>query len=858
MIVTNSTECKGDGNNEAAREIMRRKGIKSGTYNGPMRPWSPEEIDQLEAKFAETKSEPAPSLEIAKQFWAAFSPNDPSIRLRFVMFDRSAKAKEVIADSVDAAWPHVLDFQSKGYECYFFPNKVPADAGSGWGGMAEDQDVEAVRAIFVDFDHGLPKQFHAEPSFIVHSSKGKAQTFWLASDCPVEDFRGYQEQLLTYYAGVTPDGAVINPSRIMRLPGSLHQKDAAARQLVTFERVYGGQERSTWDLTEMLPEAAPRKTKSNAAPEERHKVPVADLMAVLPFVDPSVPGRGRWMGIISGLKNSDFTGAPEDFDPEEIAVRWSAGELWSGPKEAPQWLSDGTPANYEGGSEKNPIPGDVATRDAFRTSDGNSTFGTLIHHAKVGGWKGNAPWEPGTIIYPPQTKEEKKMAAEQIETEEGGPYAKWTDKERADKDRYMAGVSPESDDIDGLYKSIDDYMDNPATPTVAVLIPKWLAKGRFVPFVGAGGSFKSQVVLQAITALCYGRDFMRLGMPAPPADAIEHIEYLSYEDDEKKITRRLHELRDALRLKTEQKRVSVQIADFSKKKWPLLYVRETGDVVLTRTGLAALRRLEKRRGHKLVILDNLTDAARFVGQAKINDGAVRQFVNLMHHWCDLLDLTILAPMHPSRAGAARQDTGHSAEFENAPRQIWRMSEQVIPASKRTGGRIIKTGKYCFEIFKWNDDAKSEAVMVRGADGVMRPESVGENLSAMPVMVAAEILRALYDDDYAAVTNGASPEQLAAIDERVRSKPRLRREGSYGNSRKKIDREHWLLDSFLQRTGKACSVDEFLNAATAAAEMGLLGYVESDPEKRGLKHRDPAGYCRPVNGFAEADTFSMNA
>jgi hypothetical protein len=119
---------------------------------------------------------------------------------------------------------------------------------------------------------------------------------------------------------------------------------------------------------------------------------------VLPYIDPSVPGRSRWMGIISALKNSDFTGADDDFDVEDIVVRWSAGEFWNGQKDAPRWLSDGTPANFVGGTEKHPIPGDVAAREAFKTSNGNATFGTLVHHAKESGWTAQPPWS-GDIAY---------------------------------------------------------------------------------------------------------------------------------------------------------------------------------------------------------------------------------------------------------------------------------------------------------------------------------------------------------------------------------------------------------------------------------------------------------------------------
>jgi hypothetical protein len=201
--------------------------------------------------------------------------------------------------------------------------------------------------------------------------------------------RGIHRGAGTLDCALRADASITNPSRILRLPGSLHQKDPTHRQLVTFLANAVPAPRPLAELTAALPEAAPRK--STAPVEDRHEVPVATLMDVLPYIDPSVPGRSRWMGIISGFKNTDFTGDDDSFDAEDVVVRWSAGEFWNGPKDAPRWLSDGTPANFEGGTEKHPIPGDVAAREAFLTSNGNATFGTLVFHAKAGGWAGTPP-----------------------------------------------------------------------------------------------------------------------------------------------------------------------------------------------------------------------------------------------------------------------------------------------------------------------------------------------------------------------------------------------------------------------------------------------------------------------------------
>jgi hypothetical protein len=176
---------------------------------------------------------PEPSLEIAKAFWHALSPADPKVRLRFIKSDRSGGAREHWADNMAAIWPKVVELQAAGYECYYILNITPHSDGRGWQGMVEDADITGVRALAADFDDGLPETWHATPDIIVKSSmkdgiqKGQAQ--WLVSDCSVEQFEGAQGQIAAHYGS---DASITNPSRILRLPGSLHQKGVP--QLVTF------------------------------------------------------------------------------------------------------------------------------------------------------------------------------------------------------------------------------------------------------------------------------------------------------------------------------------------------------------------------------------------------------------------------------------------------------------------------------------------------------------------------------------------------------------------------------------------------------------------------------------------------
>jgi len=213
----------------------------------------------------------APDREVAAAFWQVFSPDDPVIRLRFIdqRQDRKAKDKlsahEKYGDDLSAQsrfWPIVEEQQRAGYAVYYFLNDVTSEPGSGYGGMAEDRDVVAIRVLAIDDDTGQVEDWHAEPDFIVYTSivagtehdavpTWKKQALWRVADCPVAEFQTVQRRLAAHY-GTDPN--VINPSRIFRLPGSVHAKNPRRPYPVTFRRLYDGPVRSLAELTEGLPE----------------------------------------------------------------------------------------------------------------------------------------------------------------------------------------------------------------------------------------------------------------------------------------------------------------------------------------------------------------------------------------------------------------------------------------------------------------------------------------------------------------------------------------------------------------------------------------------------------------------------
>jgi hypothetical protein len=101
---------------------------------------------------------------------------------------------------------------------FFTPNQTgPGPRNTG--------NVTAVRALFVDLD-GAPIEpvlaWKLRPDLVVESSRGKFHAYWRADgSVPLEEFEPLQRELAALFNG---DTAVCDLPRVMRLPGSWHQK----------------------------------------------------------------------------------------------------------------------------------------------------------------------------------------------------------------------------------------------------------------------------------------------------------------------------------------------------------------------------------------------------------------------------------------------------------------------------------------------------------------------------------------------------------------------------------------------------------------------------------------------------------
>ncbi|HYA43199.1 MAG TPA: DNA-primase RepB domain-containing protein, partial [Syntrophobacteraceae bacterium] len=121
------------------------------------------------------------------------------------------------ADDPDALFETLAEENRKGAGVFVVVNETTGD---------EDKDVTAVRALFVDLD-GAPLEpitgNAVKPHILIESSPEHYHAYYLVSDCPLERFKPLQRALAKRFNG---DNNIVNLSRVMRLPGFLHQKAA--------------------------------------------------------------------------------------------------------------------------------------------------------------------------------------------------------------------------------------------------------------------------------------------------------------------------------------------------------------------------------------------------------------------------------------------------------------------------------------------------------------------------------------------------------------------------------------------------------------------------------------------------------
>jgi hypothetical protein len=670
-------------------------------------------------------------LAIASSFLKALGENPQApIRLRFIHDTRKHEPGLTTehVGTLEALWPAVLRAQAEGFGIFYFLNVV-GDIGEDE--FATDRDVTFVRAVAADFDHGLPEpwQYHSPPDLIVHTSAGKGQAIWCEVALPLEDFKPVSKRLIALYDS---DKAVQNLSRVLRLPGTMHLKGEP--QLVTFED--HSAETINTSVLDNLPKLPPVHVSSAAG----IPVPLAHVEALLKHVDPDVE-YPAWRDIVAGIRNSPVIGDDDESKREDLALRWSRGELWTK-----------SVSRYDGDDAV------VRVFDTMPPKEGGAGFGTVYHAAVANGYMGSsAPVDVGSVAF-------------------AGVSAPVSEHER----------SPEWTYVRDTIKRV--------VPPVEELVEGLIEKGIVTFLSGPGGTNKSRLMMAVGLALNAGID--ALNRKSQQATLV----YISYEDHPDEVTRRQQKILKRLKIEPGD----AQWINLTGRPRPLAVIGD--DVILQDFYKETIDHVGAIPGHKLIVLDSTYNGLHFIGNAKVNEGAVQGGIGVLQSICDETNSTMVPLWHPSQAGQERGDgSGWSVAWHNVPR-----ARLTINAMKNT------RDLYELNVAKRNNGPKpSVGMILRWADGILVPASAVEGTEGEKAIMDAVVRQAI-----AAAEGGAPIQRL--------KKP-----------------EDWVYDTIaLQTGGYRPTQHELKERLSKAAREGRLTYLNDKHQSK------PAGYYAGLTPFAE--------
>ncbi|GEC17539.1 DUF5906 domain-containing protein [Nitrobacter winogradskyi] len=215
-------------------------------------------------------------------------------------------------------WPEIIAWQALGYGCF-----VAINAMDGIG--REIANVTTIRCQAIDLDnlsaqqnYERATQFNPAPSFAVQSSPGRWHVYWITTPHNDRDkFTLLQRKLRAVFDS---DRTIIDPSRVLRLPGTLHLKEKP--HLITCWSLAG----YGMPIDPGFLEIALAGVNVIDGSGGRHPLGEPSLSApskqwaseALRHADPNAMDRGEWISFSSAWKQAAWLHG----DPDGIRDEW--------------------------------------------------------------------------------------------------------------------------------------------------------------------------------------------------------------------------------------------------------------------------------------------------------------------------------------------------------------------------------------------------------------------------------------------------------------------------------------------------------------------------------------------------------
>lgn len=220
-------------------------------------------------------------------------------------------------------WASLQHYNQQGYGIF-----ANVSAMDGTGHHLEN--VSYIRAHCVDLDNqsaavnfDRAAQSQPTPTFAVNSSPGKFHVYWVVQPYVGNDrFQNLQRRLRQFFDG---DRSIIDASRVLRVPGTYHQKNPSQPHLVTFQALGGYGQQSI--PVETLESAYQHVNVIDGGHGNRHPLGSPEMAApslewlqhALTLIDPNTLDRFEWIAITSAIKQSGWSLTT----PEALFAMWS-------------------------------------------------------------------------------------------------------------------------------------------------------------------------------------------------------------------------------------------------------------------------------------------------------------------------------------------------------------------------------------------------------------------------------------------------------------------------------------------------------------------------------------------------------
>lgn len=250
--------------------------------------------------MAQSEGLPLPDFEEAERFLTALDETAEAFTFQSFDDDKARKDRHmavILSGPFERHRDNLARFNSHGAGIFVTVNET-----DGRGRKLEN--IQRIRAIWHEDDHGQARDFPLQPHITVESSPGKYHRYWLVDGLSLEQFRGVMNTLVRAH-GSDPNAK--DPARVLRLPGFLHLKDAAHPWRVRLADVSGELPYSAEQIVAAFPPSEPATNRVDtpadfvALPPDQGKSLAAQLAAMAARHTHENPTMGRhaqilWLG----------------------------------------------------------------------------------------------------------------------------------------------------------------------------------------------------------------------------------------------------------------------------------------------------------------------------------------------------------------------------------------------------------------------------------------------------------------------------------------------------------------------------------------------------------------------------------